>query len=317
MFLLELASVAIVAIYVALRGRDEPRWRFAMRMLAIAIAAGVTENLCIRLYGFYEYSPQWSTFVGHVPLMVIAIWPVVIHSAWDLSRHLLRPGHRLIPVMAGGIVFIDAALIEPIASSAGLWTWHVPGLFGVPPIAILGWALFGGACVALWEYNERTAQPSWAETLVIGVVPVVTHLSLLITWWIALRWLSQPIDPLAGLIAAWFFSAIASAWFLSERWRRRLSEDLMLARVPATLLFGGLLAALATKLPLLALYGAAFAMAYTCLTPWLPMARRLHGAYRTTRLRLVELRMRSRATTDAVPIRTPELVPETRHRGAA
>ena len=65
--------------------------------------------------------------------------PVVILSALELAESLTKTRTTL---LCAAIALADAALIEPVAVRAGLWRWHEPGLFGVPPIGILGWAFF-------------------------------------------------------------------------------------------------------------------------------------------------------------------------------
>src|SRR3954465_1154321 len=82
MLLYELTCAAIVALYVAAR-------RDAIPTLALLAVAGfVGEDSVIRAYGFYFYSPRWPLFLDRVPLLIVLIWPVVIHSAWRLGRAL-------------------------------------------------------------------------------------------------------------------------------------------------------------------------------------------------------------------------------------
>src|SRR5439155_24844517 len=115
------------------------------RLALLVVASWIGEDSVIRVYGFYHYARGWALFVDQVPLAIVVIWPVVIDSAWGLAR-CLAAGARAQALLAAAFVLADASLIEPIAVRAGLWRWTEPGLFAVPPVGILGWALFAGAC---------------------------------------------------------------------------------------------------------------------------------------------------------------------------
>ncbi len=130
---LEPAALFIVLFYVVLQARREaePR-RFLLRLLLTAVSGFLVEESCIRLYGFYDYSPEWSVKIMHLPLLVLLIWPVVIHSAGELARGLFLRGRRggagWLALVGGALVFLDAAAIEPISVHSGLWYWTEPGL---------------------------------------------------------------------------------------------------------------------------------------------------------------------------------------------
>ena len=153
---LELVCAAIVALYAVAR-------RDALPELALLAVAGfVGEDSVIRAYGFYSYSPRWHLFLDRVPLAIVLIWPIVIHSAWRW-RAAWRRAPALAPLVGAAIVLADASLIEPIAVHAGLWTWTEPGLFAVPPIGIIGWAYFAGAAIACLEASSAPPPPSWSR----------------------------------------------------------------------------------------------------------------------------------------------------------
>lgn len=243
MTILELACAAIVAVFVIARAtRDPAPKRFLGRMAALSALSWLGEDTVIRAYGFYTYSPEWSLFVDRVPILIVLIWPVVIHSAFDLAKGR--------PLVAGAIILLDASLIEPIAVSRGLWVWSEPGIFGVPPIGIAGWAVFGALAIAM---RERW----W------WVVVPLTHAVLIALWWGLFRWISAPIAPVAPVVGIGCLSLAASAWAL----RRRLPVariDLLL-RVPAAAFFFVLLA-LGSPSPHLVAYAIAFAPPYLVLT---------------------------------------------------
>lgn len=251
---LEGLCAAVVLVFVAPWARRDPRPLAALgRYLLLALVAWVGEATCIRAYGFYGYSSAWTLVVGPVPLLVPLIWPVVILSALDLARGLV-PGASAtrVALVTSGIVLADAALIEPVAVRAGLWSWTTPGPFDVPPIGVLGWAFFTlAAAFAL----ER------ARALVV-VAPLVTHALLLAAWWGALRWVSGPLPAWPAVVAVWAVSAVLT-------WRALVAPRVPLAfvlrRTPGALFFFGLLAASGEADAPLVAFVAAFVPPYLTL----------------------------------------------------
>ena len=164
---MQLACLAIVALYVAVRmRRAEDRVQVARRLALLVAASWLGEDSVIRAYGFYFYDARWDLFVDKVPLMIVIIWPVVVDSAWQLARRL-APSR--VALAAAALVLADASLIEPIAVHAGLWRWTEAGLFAVPPIGILGWALFAFAAIALWLRARALGRRIPAEELLVRV----------------------------------------------------------------------------------------------------------------------------------------------------
>lgn len=229
-------SAAIVSAWLALALRREARRKgrpeaFVAAVLALAAAAWISEESCIRLYGFYGYADTWRLSVGRVPLLVVLIWPVVVLSAHGLARALLAPGSRAVPLLGAAIVLADAALIEPVCVRAGLWSWTRPGLFDVPPIGVLGWAFFALLAIGALERGR----------LLLLLVPPGVHALLLAAWWGALRWVEAPLPPGPAVAAALALALLAGA----AAWRAgaRVPRTLLLTRVPAALLFLALLCA--------------------------------------------------------------------------
>ena len=251
MLALELVCAAIVATYVVARRDALPE------LLLFAVAGFVGEDSVIRAYGFYYYSPRWHLFLDRVPLLIVCIWPIVIHSAWSLARRL-SPRAAWVPLVGGAIVLADASMIEPIAVHAGLWTWTAPGIFAVPPIGIIGWAYFAGAAMACLE-RERAA-------LAVVVAPLATHVMLVASWWAAFKWLSRPLPAWPFVVAAWVvLGALAvAALRLHASGDRKMRKDLLL-RGPGAAFFFVLLILYGRDLPALCLYSAAFAPPYLAL----------------------------------------------------
>ncbi len=266
MVVLQIACLAIVASFVLLRARLEARpIALYRRLLLLAAAAWIGEDTCIRMYGFYEYSPGWWLFLDKVPLLIILIWPIVLQSARDLASCLWPGRERPSPLRVGltvvGLVLADASLIEPIAVKSALWHWTEPGMFAVPPIGIVGWAFFAGIAVTLFEDSAWRHRP-WYEALVLPLAPIGTHLLLLASWWGFFRWVNLSIPSWLPVLAAWIASMSLASRALRTNARRRVPPVLLWLRVPAALFFFVLLGVYGRDDHFLVLYALAFAPPY-------------------------------------------------------
>lgn len=268
MYTLELICAVIVLVYiVAVYPREPNPRRFLWRLFLLSLAGTIAENTCIWFYGFYQYSPDWSLFLGELPLMVALIWPVVIHSAWTLAKRLVDARH--VAWVAALIVLADASLIEPIAVQSGLWSWNEPGLFFVPPIGIVGWAFFTLGCVFWFSWCERVAGPrdipKWLEAVVLLLAPVLTHLLLLVAWWGFFRWVNVEIPPWPLVWVAWIL--FLGGAFLARLYGvyRRVPRIELWVRVPGALFFFALLALYGRQEIALVAYSLSFAPPYLSL----------------------------------------------------
>jgi hypothetical protein len=262
----EIACACVLAVYIATHART-PRWVAEAALLAAAGWLG--EVTCIRAYGFYQYEPGvWHARLDVMPIMVALVWPAITLSAREIARRLLSrtgsPPERpaAIALVTGALVLFDAALIEPIAVRAGLWSWNEPGLFAVPIIGVLGWAYFGAAAVYVLE-----RWPGRASITVVLFAPLVAHMLLVATWWGALRWvLRGEISPWAGGAAI----ALASAGYTLAVVRRgvALPARETVPRTAATLFFAVLLAGVVARGDgtALAVYAALFAAPHLVMT---------------------------------------------------
>ena len=271
MILLQLTCVALILMYVSVRlSTAEDRLGFLRRLGLLVVASWLAEDTCIHLYGFYAYSTGWSLFVDQLPLLVICIWPFVIHSAWDLCVWGLRgrADWRVVPLVGGLMVLADASLIEPISVETGLWWWTEPGLFEVPPIGILGWALFAALAIGVYEYNRQKGHGPLADLAVLVVAPIGTHLLLLAAWWGAFRWVNVEIPAWPVVAVAWVIAVGVAATMLRRRIYARIPLREMLLRIPAALFFFVLLALNGLDVPALVAYALAFAPPWCAATPW-------------------------------------------------
>ncbi|MFT5433004.1 MAG: hypothetical protein ACI9OJ_003709 [Myxococcota bacterium] len=267
---MELTCVVIVALYVAVRVRfDQDPKAFLRRLGLLMVASWLGENSVIHAYHFYAYSSEWSLFIDQVPLMIVTIWPVVIHSAWDLSGYLLAGRSSSIARRAciGGILVIaDASLIEPISVTSGLWWWFQPGLFEVPVVGILGWSYFAALCMVVFESNRRKQRGPLADLAVLIVPAIGTHVLLLASWWGLFRWVNVPINPWPVVAIAWGLSLLLTARGLKVRVQTLIPLREMLVRVPAASFFFVLLAIYGRDNLALVAYALSFAPPYLAAT---------------------------------------------------
>lgn len=261
------AALAIVLIYVMAQLRVERSpWRFLTQLALISAAGFLAEESAIRWYGFYDYADTWCCKLGHLPVLVLLIWPVVIHSSGRLATDLATRsgGWGRVPLLTGVLVLTDAALIEPVAVHAGLWTWFEPGLFGVPPIGILGWAFFAAWCQVAIRLSK--GRPLVLQLMLLPLTFVGTHLCLLAAWWGGMRWVSQPLPgPLVATVALVIGAGVV-AWVLGRGVGRGLQRRDLLLRIPAALFFGVLLVTTWPGVSPLVAYFAAFTPPYIILT---------------------------------------------------
>ena len=232
----ELLCLAIVGFYVCmrLRGTTE-RGAFLLRFGAIVLASAIGENSMIELYGAYSYAPRWSISIWHVPVVVVLVWPVVVDSAVVLASQVapVGPGGRAL--VAAGIVFTDALLIEPIAVFSDLWAWTEGGLFDVPLLGIAGWAFFTwGVSLTL----EKTRGVAVLGVLVTG--PAAAHALVLAFHWALFRWVRVELPYEAAIAIAWTLALSLSTSVL--RWGTTPSRGAVLLRAPGAVFFFVLLA---------------------------------------------------------------------------
>lgn len=258
MLRLELVCLAIVAFYVAARVRPpEGRSAFVVRFAAIVCASAVGENTMIAFYEAYSYASGWTVFIGHVPLVVVLVWPVVVDSALVLASALVAGSHWR-ALVAAVIVWTDALLIEPIAVRSGLWRWTDRGLFDVPLLGIAGWAFFTWAVALTLERARGLAQLS-----LVATGPLAAHALVLLAHWSFFRWVPLLVPPTLATVAAWLLAILMTAALL------RLAPPpraVVMLRAPGAAFFFVLLViGPAEGRSTLGLYAVAFALPYLVL----------------------------------------------------
>lgn len=227
----------------------------------ISVGGMIAELTIMHAYEFYDYAPEWALFVDRMPLTVILIWSYVISSARELALyfHVNRPAW-----LVGALVLYDAALIESVASRAGMWHWHEGGLWGVSWSGWIGWGFY--AMAVSWCL-DRPKLRVWSPAL----ATVATHVALLALWWGALRWFGRQPASETLLVEASIGSAMALTWVASRASLPPLG--VLVPRAPAGFIFFAILP-LANPTPAFVAFTLPFA------APWLVLTFR---AWRATR----------------------------------
>ena len=225
----ELASIAVLLLHWAL---SPHRIQRGLESLAIAAGAFVGEEICLRLEGAYQYASGWHLFLDRMPVAVLLIWPSVVLSARAVASLLTAdPLER--GLWAFAVVWLDASLVEPVATHAGLWSWNLPGPFHVAWVGPFGWGAY--ALFAVWFIERET------PLLVPVAAPLLAQAVILAAHWGLGRWLGQP-EGVVELLAALAPGIIATAVASRVRSRVRLPLKEALARAAAAGLFVVLLA---------------------------------------------------------------------------
>ena len=280
--LFQLAIAAVLAVAYGLLFRQTPRTergRLLTLILLIAVTSWLGEDTSIRRYAYYGYPDAWWLVLDQVPLLVVAIWPLVILTSDQVVRALFPDLSRLGHAAAVAVmVLIDASLIETVAVAANLWFWVEGGYLGVPLAGMVGWAAYAFS-IALFLPGVRSERPierrlavlsdralgrtGWLEKMTVLIVSLaVTHALIILTWWALLRHTLRYDLPEASIWVAVGLSIALTAWL----WRRgrKIPLDVAGPRALATSVFIVLLALYADG-PVLYIHFAAIALPYLAL----------------------------------------------------
>ncbi len=229
-----LVVLVTLALSLAALSSAGARARYLGDYLLVALAGFVGEVLAMRAYRYYGYSPDWHARVLGMPVLVAAIWPLVIFSARSVREALFpaaSPARRA--AILFGLVLADATLMEVLATRAGLWSWEEPGLLDVPVLGILGWAYFAVAIDVLLDRLKGLSR-----LLVVPASVLVAHALIIASWWYGLRWAPRIDVSLPALVVLAVASLLACRAALGlRRFQRTLPRSVVSPRLAATLLF--------------------------------------------------------------------------------
>ena len=77
-WIFEILCVAVLGIATLVLARTSENKRLASEYATACVAAWICEHTAIEFYDFYHYDGRWNLFLGHVPLLIALIWPLVL-----------------------------------------------------------------------------------------------------------------------------------------------------------------------------------------------------------------------------------------------
>jgi len=238
MVLFQLTALGILIVYLLhwYFQEDNPGL-FLMKFITISFASWIVEETSIRFYHFYQYSPDWNLFIGHVPILVILIWPLIIHSGWEMGSQLGNGDKVYHQLFASLIILIDASFIEIMSVKAGLWSWNSTGFFGVPFIGIFGWGYF--AFLSVFVLRLKRERKAWIGKILLILIFMVfgTHVLIVATWWLIFRWILFPVNPAYIITLSLPLSLLLTHFIYRKNLGVNVDSKIMMIRIPPALLF--------------------------------------------------------------------------------
>ncbi len=135
-------EIVVVSLFLVTcwHATQMPRSQRAELLTALLYAL-LFEELDIRLFKTYHYGEGYVLMLGHVPLVIVLAWAVIICTSMYISDCW--------PISAPAKACCDALLallidlsIDAIAIRRGYWQWTIPlnaGWFGVPADNLSAW----------------------------------------------------------------------------------------------------------------------------------------------------------------------------------
>jgi hypothetical protein len=142
----------------------------------------ILEELDMRIFKTYSYSPHFFLRLGQVPVAIALLWSVILAGAMAISDRLGLPGWARPFTDALLAVWLDLGL-DAIAIRAGFWTWSIPlneGWFGVPAGNLWAWmwvAFMYSAEARGWR-RLVAARPAWIAGRLL--LPVLAYAGLFV-----------------------------------------------------------------------------------------------------------------------------------------
>jgi len=266
MFFVEIVAIALF-VWALLTVRRQGRIR-TLEFVMIFFYGIILEELDMRIFKTYHYSPDFFFTIGNVPVCIALLWALILAGSMAISDRIGLPPFIRPFLDAVIAVWIDLS-VDAIAIRFDYWTWIIPldeGWFGVPAGNLYAWM--------------------WVAFCYSMLARVVRHLTKRDKKW-ALLYLVLPIFAYGGLFVAMKSVGLLGLWLglqthnerlllfwaqfvifvlvLFSAWRYRRAEG---ARVPPVWLWsrylihgyflaGYFLFALFREVPLLGLIGVA------------------------------------------------------------
>ena len=186
--------------------------------LAVLAAYGFgLEWAAMATFSAYRYGDGWALAPGGVPLAVAIVWAALISSAMSLSARLVRvPGARRALTAATLAVTLDL-LMEPVASTLGLWVWTPPGAWLQVPIGnFVGWVVVVGGYTLGCDRSSLGRTPLAALGARIGVS--AASIAALIT--VGIAWRLLRVESLFDGGRGWLGLCVFLLAPVALTWRR-------------------------------------------------------------------------------------------------
>lgn len=171
---------SLLVVFLAFWAWRKDREKIA-QIGALMVAGWAAETIAMAWYDYYAYAPEWKLWVGHVPLAVIGVWPIVIITSYQVVKAITGQGQSpfRVGLFTGLMVVFDAAFIEPVAVRMGLWAWQDGTYFGVPTLGYVGWGFLGFAAGFVFEHPKLKRlsglgdTPRVTRSWVLAALPMV------------------------------------------------------------------------------------------------------------------------------------------------
>ena len=223
--------VEIAALFLFLAGAFESRKKGLPRLLEFVMIffyGLLLEELDMRIFKSYHYSPHFLLTIGQVPLSIAWLWAVILASSMAISDRAGLPIFIRPFVDALLAVWIDLSL-DAIAIRMGYWSWAIPlkeGWFGVPAGNLYAWmwvAFFYSACTrGVRHLVKKDEKWSWLSLF----VPIVAYLGLFLAM-ISIGFVGKSLGLVSQkekLYLFWMQFSIFVVMALAG-WRRRYKTD--------------------------------------------------------------------------------------------
>ncbi|MHB1867400.1 MAG: carotenoid biosynthesis protein, partial [Nitrososphaerales archaeon] len=148
----ELAFVFIAAAVFCAGAKRYGAFKTGIFLAGSVLWTAPLENFAVikGAYTYYSYAgvllpnyPGYLMWVGLVPLWIVLGWFVFAMSGFLIFHNIVLPRRRaLFQAAASGLFALNIDLMmDPIASSNGLWTWttNIVDILGVPLFNFVGW----------------------------------------------------------------------------------------------------------------------------------------------------------------------------------
>jgi uncharacterized membrane protein len=148
----EFAFIFIAAGVFYAGSRRYGAYKTGIFLLGSVLWTAPLENFAVLkgAYTYYSYAglllpnyPGYLLWVGLVPLWIVLGWFVFAMSGLLIFHNVVLPRRRaLFQAAASGLFALNIDLMmDPIASSNGLWTWttNIVDILGIPLFNFVGW----------------------------------------------------------------------------------------------------------------------------------------------------------------------------------